>query len=35
MDNCGVVRDLLLVSDPMFEKLDRIRIKYGMMEAKG
>ncbi len=25
---------LLLVSDPMFEKLDRIRIKYGMMEAK-
>ncbi len=26
---------LLLVSDPMFEKLDRIRIKYGMMEAKG
>lgn len=26
---------MLLVSNPMFEKLDRIQMKYGMMEGKG
>ena len=29
----AVALTLFLVSQPMFEKLDRIRIKYGMMEA--
>jgi len=28
----ATVLTLLLVSQPMFEKLDRVKIKYGMME---
>lgn len=28
----ATVLTLLLVSKPMFEKLDRVKIKYGMME---